>query len=196
MALITIAQTKQYLNIEGANNDALLEYLIASAGAEVVNTIRQQIEAQTGVQLEFNGRDTSGYAFTIYNFPVNAVTALEYRSSLSGGWTSCGTYGTDYTLSNGTLFYNRGFIENYSWPNYRVTYNYGYDTVPGPVVQVALEMVACMYKETDAQGTVESRLGVSSVSESASGATFTKSFLDMRPKWQSRLYTYTVMPVA
>lgn len=123
---------------------------VISNACDLVRIFTEQALYPVGtvtVSLDGTGTDT----LLLPERPVlNAGTVVEGSGTL--------TLGTDYELSdNGVLYRKPGVIDSgwgtqelrtYWWPgrqNIDVTFEYGYDTVPGDLKEVALSMAARLF---------------------------------------------------
>ncbi|HZV12295.1 MAG TPA: hypothetical protein VFA55_03705 [Candidatus Kapabacteria bacterium] len=192
MHLIDISTLKSYLNITSTTYDTVIDELQSFVDGRIADMCNQSI-LQTTATYTFNG---NGMVMKVLpNFPVTALSSLSIRSSLTNGWVSVGTLGTDYELTDDNrVYYPAGFVGGIR--NYQAVYTYGYVTAPESVQQVALEMCDIIYKNSDIKGNPESRLGRGNISFSEGGVTQTKSFLDLDPKWRAMLKPYAVLPEA
>lgn len=160
MALTTLANVKQYLQIDPLDTDAdaLLQRMIDAASVTI-----ERFCDRTFVQANYTEvRDGTGRTrLTVRNIPLTAVTSLTVndrpvpaRPSTSGNGFVFDEYGvklTGYTFTDG-------------YQNVVIQYTAGFAAVPDDVEMACCELVSLRYKTIDRLGVTSKSLAGESIS--------------------------------
>lgn len=145
-ALATKDDLKAMLNIQHAQDDALLDRLLSSASDYFERQAGRTITATDYVEVQDGG---GGRTIIPANYPVISVTSVELNGETldeSTGYDVCG-----YFLSSNVLKLRGSFVSE-GTGNVVLTYRAGYETTPPDVVQAVLEIAALMYRERERVG--------------------------------------------
>lgn len=129
---------------------------------------------------------------------------LQYRDTVAGGWLDIFSTQADFEaylfidpIENWKLEILEGVATfPYGRRNLKVSWFAGYETIPGEITQVCLEMIADLRNQfaITADGNTgligKNRLGLSSMSDSLGGGSSTTSFLNMNDRWAKMLSPY------
>lgn len=160
MALTTLANVKQYLQIDPLDTDAdaLLQRMIDAASATI-----ERFCGRTFLQATYTEvRDGSGQnRMTVRHIPLTAVASVTVndkpvsaRPSASGNGFVFDEYGvklTGYTFTDG-------------YQNVVIQYTAGFATVPDDVEMACCELVSLKYKTIDRLGVTSKSLAGESIS--------------------------------
>ena len=189
--ILTAAEVKAYLGISGTDKDTIIGTFISDVSLWLEGYTGRKIAGSQTVTNEIGNGDGTEFFYPKYP-PVSAVTTLQDRSDPNGTWASI-VSDTDYILIDPIAgdyveLYNTTFPEGRS--NIRITYTAGYSTIPNEVKQVAYEMVATRFRESNDPALGHNRLGMISTATSQAGVSYSKSYIDLLPKWKSILAPY------
>jgi len=150
MALITDSDLKEYLNISGTSQDALLTKIANRASAVIEDWLGRTIQAATYTE-KHDGGDNF---IVVKHTPINSITSLVDDS------VTVATSKYVYYSESGIVKLKSGYFTS-GLQKVEITYNGGYSTVPDVITEAAIELGSLMYKELDAG---EGRLGKGSIS--------------------------------
>lgn len=213
--IVTLNEVKRYMKIAEGNNE--FNSIMESSGSDqgfielisdaVEHYLKNKVAKQTITDLIVDGNGTNILPLPYWPVKnVESVGNIQYRTTISGGWTNLFDSAADF---NSYLYvtpqaeFNIGagvdqleILESLkTFPlgrkNIKITYDAGWDPIPGDLKKVVLEMIATMYKESDQK---EGRLGMQSKSKTGGsiGGTVADTFFDMDPKWKRVLNRYRV----
>ncbi len=181
-ALTTTAKVKLYLGISDTAQDTLIDNFVNQATDFIERFCGKRRFLRTTYTNEIYD-SPRGRCLFLNNFPVSALTIVEYR----GGTPSTPTW-TTYDANGYILYGNEGFIKFYSMlpavsQGLRVTYAAGYlidwtaelsatHTLPFDLTEVATELAAGMYNLKASQG-------IKSMSTEGQSVSFAGSGLDI-----------------
>lgn len=142
-ALVSLADTKQYLKIEAddISQDGRLEILINGVTAAIEHYLKRKIVARTFTDEPYDGSGTD--LLFLLNRPVNSVESVKLVNT--GGTDTIvdtGAYRLD--PQNGRLYNAGGWMRGFQ--NYLVTYTAGFDPVPDDIQLAALKWIEYLYK--------------------------------------------------
>jgi hypothetical protein len=166
MALTTLANVKQWLEVTSNTNDALYTRLI-NAASEFIETWCNRTFAQAAYNEVRNG--PGGVTLLLRNAPVTAVASLKIDGvviPLSTAWN------VDGYILMGNLLQLRGFKFARGAGNVEISYTAGYVTTPAEVEQVCIELVSGRMKNGRGD-----RIGVSSKSLAGESISFYRNDL-------------------
>ena len=162
--LTSLANVKQWLNINNTNDDALLTRLVTAASQYIQTWLNRQIASQSYTDI----KDGNGKTKIFFNqYPVTAVTNLVIDTVTIP--PSPDGIQPGYTF-DARMLYLIGYATCIAQQNVSVTYTAGYATTPPEIEQACIELCAFRYRERD-------RIGQSSVS--AAGETTAYTITDM-----------------
>lgn len=198
--IVTLSELKSYLRKTDTAQDNFLQDWITIVSGQIERYCGRKFRVQTVTEtLDGDGSNT---LYTTY-FPVTALAGdtdseklsnLQYRNTPDDAWTNIETNINHIFIDSKTPYielYDTYFPEGRL--NIRVSYKPGYSTIPEDVKRVACEMVAMVWKESNAGGYF--RLGESSTTESVAGTNFTRNFIDLDKRWKAILDSYRVLAV-
>jgi len=161
---IDISKVKSYLEITVTDFDTLLTNLAASVGAFIEGFCGRKFDEDDYVEIHSGD---SGRFLYLKNYPVSAVTKIEYRNGPNSNpnWQelSADDY---YLLDSRTIAKETKFIEGFN--NYRVTYTGGYSELPAELLQVAIEMIAKKFNGRKSDGISDESAEAASITWSRS----------------------------
>lgn len=150
MALIALAETKEWIGVTTTDDDALLTALITRVVAF--------LEVQTGRHFDASASHTeyldgNGSDELYINEPADTITSVHYRSYPGDSWTEITAGDADGFEQQGRKLLRKGMHRWARGYEYRVIYDFGYATGPEDVRQLALDLVKLKYGEAkiDAQ---------------------------------------------
>jgi uncharacterized phiE125 gp8 family phage protein len=163
MALTSLANVKQWLEITTSTNDALLTRIIDSCSSYIESWLNRKI-LQASYTENYNGSGSS--ALTLTNYPI-----ISLQSVSIGGVAQAIVSQSDFTTS-GVKFSGRRLIgQNIKFSkgagNIIISYTAGYAAVPSDIEQACIELVALRYKNGRGE-----RLGVSSKALASESVSF------------------------
>lgn len=146
--LITRAEYKTYVGINSTNEDAIISSLIPRV-SELVKTYcrRTFVDYVNDAKVEVTH---AGYgdAITLAEYPIIAVSAVEYSSDYGQTYTELEEY-VDYVINtnDATIVAISG-----DWPKllngYQITYTAGYETIPLDLKLAVMDLVT-YYRKND-----------------------------------------------
>lgn len=146
MALITLAETKTWIGVPGAADDALLTALIV----RVTEFLQVQTGRYFGDPIEHTEYlDGAGSGVLWLNEPAVTMTSVEERSAVGDAWTAIPTGDVDGWEQRGRMLIRKGGMRWSSGTEYRVIYDFGYATGPEDIRQLALDLVKLKYGERE-----------------------------------------------
>lgn len=191
MALLTLAQARKALNVQNPNAtlDVEITRWIGAVSDVIVSVLNQPVEAGER-QYEFEG---TGQRRKFLPFaPIAAITGLEWRYSSFEEYETVLTAYYALVTRDGVSFIEIRDDIFMKHVQYRVTLTSGYDTVPAPIIQVVVEMLQILWRESK-HG--ENLLAVANVATSLQGASATTSYRDLSDKWAEQLRPYRLPTV-
>lgn len=148
--LVTLSEYKTYVGIVSPTQDDAISTIITKVSQLVKNVCRRTFvdwvdESKSEI---YSGGDS----FTLQEFPVLAVSSVEYSSDYGANYTTLTEY-TDWVLdrqneqikpisSNGVF--------DYAINGYRVTYTAGYESIPEDLKLAVLDLVTYYLKNDSA----------------------------------------------
>lgn len=144
MALTTLAKVKEYAGVVGTSDDALLTSLIAELPAIVkALLLGRELEAADYVeQYDGDGRD----CLILNQRPINSVDEVKFDANWGFGEGIPAVDAGDLFAEPGAgLLYIKGTCFPRGRRNVRVTYNAGFETIPGDIERAANITVADWY---------------------------------------------------
>lgn len=145
---INIAKVKSYLEITASDFDTLLTDLAASVGAFIEGYCGRKFDNDDYVEI-YSG--DGGRFLYLKNYPISAVTKIEYRNGPNSNpnWQELSS-DDYYLIDSRSIAKDSKFIEGFN--NYRVTYSAGYEELPAELLQVAIEMIAKKFNGRKSDG--------------------------------------------
>jgi len=196
-SIVTLAEVLQYMNLNqgqttptGQSWDDILEAWIDSISGEVESFIHNKV--QVSEVTEHIDGDGSGYIYPTY-YPVQSVTSLEWRDGNGSTYTDVATDATAFFVHperRACIYLLDGSAFPVGVGNIKAVYTAGYEDTSAEFAEIkniVLEMISWMKDESKSG---DSRLGLLSVSSNSMGVSDTKSYADMKRKWQDRLSKY------
>lgn len=173
--LTTLANTKSWLSVSSATDDALLSRLISAASDYIQTWLNRDIAMATYT----SARDgNSGRRLMTKNYPVLSVTSVIIDQQIIPASVNGGA---GYVFDSTSIMLIGGYQFTRGFQNVSVTYVAGYATTPNEIEQATIELVAMRYKERD-------RIG--QVSKSIGGETVTFSQKDFSDSIETTLTNY------
>jgi hypothetical protein len=203
MAILTLAQVKEYLRIQTSNteHDAFLDGSETVTG--MISLVTQELEDAIGNEIESTERDVTfnGSGCAVQHLPywpiislyggdeATRLANLQSRGSATEAWADLVT-DEDYIYFDIDRPWAIVLLDGYTFPsgtnNIRAKYYSGFSTVPSDIVMAVLERVALKWMESK-RG--ESRLGVSSMGQSGAGGQ-NLSYTDHQKRWDAVVRKY------
>lgn len=191
MAIITAAEVKERLDVTSSDYDTQIGNIINSVDDTIKSWAGQSIESTTKTEkFEGNGKDYHLFK----NMPINTITSVKYRTDPlqalqtvnSSNYAIVETDGI-YRLYNDDTFYS-GY-------NYEIEFNYGYDTVPEDVKNVAIEMAMALVYDANFLGGNDGRFGFSSkqINSGDAGSSTVNYLNGMRNDWVTTIMRYATL---
>lgn len=160
--VVSLADLKEYLGITSTGYDTVLQTIIDTTEAQLKSRYGIAYAPTTVVAGIFDyHKEIDNYVMDMNKKPVTAISSLEINSAGPDATPSWETLTERTTGVAGDFFvdYTRGkvyFIDEDAgyddYQNVRITYDYGWTTVPEEVEQIILLM--------SAQGALSGRMGV------------------------------------
>lgn len=146
-ALITLADYKLYKKLTKTDSDEELGAIIASV-SNLVKTYcgHSFIDYYSTPKVEIFNVKQSQHALLLNEWPVNAVSLVEYRDEYTEPYTTLAN--TEYYVDTSidTVFLHSGY-----WPEgfgaVKITYTAGYSSTPEDIKIAALDLVHHYHKE-------------------------------------------------
>lgn len=192
--LTSLANVKQWLNIDKTIDDALLQRLLSAASGFAQTWINRQFASQAYTEMrDGSGMGAGRYLMLFANTPVTAVQSLivdtfAIPASPDNGQLQPG-YGFDGTSiwltgAGGSLgFRGSGYAFTRGRRNVVLAYTAGYSSTPLEIEQAVIELVGLRYREKE-------RIG--QVSKSIAGEVVTFSQKDMSDDIKTLFEAYKV----
>jgi hypothetical protein len=152
--LTTIAKVKSYLGQVSSSEEGELGRIITAVSHLLIHLIDRPIKAQACRHVASgSGRDRIFLPF----YPIVSINYVR----IDGKDVAAATVGgTDIGyLLNGNTIVLRGVTASRAIMNVDVSYVAGYETVPPPLEQAALELIALRYRERERVGLTSRGLG-------------------------------------
>lgn len=174
--LTTLQNLKDWLQVSGKSDDAVLQRLISAASAFIQQWLSRTLALASYTET-YDGRGTR--RAVLNNFPIVSVSSL-----VVDGVTIAAAAGPPW--SNGYVFDQLsislyGYCFRAGFGNVQVSYSAGYATVPLDIEQACLELIGIRYKERE-------RIGYRS--KSIAGETVSFFVGDMTPSVKTALNPY------
>jgi len=196
--IVALDDVKSYLNITGTALDTVIDGWIGRFSDFIERYCGRKFRVQT-VQDEILDGDNAVYVngrsiiYTrwkpIHSLP-NGVSDVQKRLDPDSDWENIETNVNHIFLRGDHIeLWDRVFPPGVQ--NIKLTYNAGYDGIPGDIVQVFLEMVQVAHRDSQ-HGT--NTLGKLSHALSA-GASVTETMKDMKKEWAEVLNRYRMLSV-
>lgn len=136
---------KNYLNLSSSNSDTLLADMINSASAYIDNWTNRTFSTVSKT-VSFNGNGSN--IQMLRDYPIVSVSSVvvDGKSYIPSDGKSIGYVLDDYAIYLIGDKFNKGFV------NVSITYTSGFASVPADIKQVAIELVAYKFKESERVG--------------------------------------------
>jgi len=179
-----------YLNIPATDNtlDATLDRWLAIAQNEIEDMCNQPI-VQASKTILVSGT-TDRLLWLGYTVPMT-LTSVSSRDAYTDAFTAI--TGTASVVSVDGVAH-LATTEDWRAAQYQIVATLGYSTVPSVIQICAAELVMEMYYAS-AFSPSGSRFGVSAISESAGGTSFSKTITSARARIAPRLRPYTMVTI-
>lgn len=169
--MITLDDYKVYKKIVKTDHDADLEFIIDSVSTMVKTYCGHSfVDYYTTPKVEVFNVNEYQHALLLNEWPVKAVTKIEYRDSYQDPYEILAA--TEYSVDPevATLFMHSGY-----WPSgfaaVKVTYTAGYEDTPSDIKIAALDLVHHIFKEEYKE---RKTIGAASIDTGASKLSNTK----------------------
>ncbi len=141
----TLADVRIYLNINSANSDTLISLLITSASAYIDNWTNRTFSTVSNT-IKMNGNGSN--IMMLKDYPIISVSSVKVGniSYQQSDGNSVGYVLGDYAIYLIGDKFTKGFV------NVSITYTSGFASVPADIKQVAIELVAYKFKESERVG--------------------------------------------
>lgn len=181
--IVSLADSKTFLNISSNEHDALITKLINAAASKIQNYCGQPIEPTTDSEI----LDGTGSYFVLSQYTIfRSLTGVSYRSAIEADWTAHDV--NDYTAEkrNSTIYIIGAEAFEYGFRNYKFDWELGFNQIPEAIQQVALEMVSKKYLDFAKNDFV----GVDSRVQNIQGQQFQVKYLDLTSEHERILNAY------
>lgn len=156
MALITTDEAKTFLGIDDSDSDSAIAQIIPQAEALFYSLIKvDSLEVWSKEEIVFF--DVRRHALRFKNFPVNAINSIDGVAYSGEEWT-------DYLVSkNEVKILEPDFLSKVKLWRIKVSYNYGYTTIPQDLKLAILILVSGLYNAKENYGTTVCKIGMESI---------------------------------
>ena len=188
--LTTKAKVKAFLGISGTTHDTLLDELIKNASASIERFCNRNFTSAS--YTEYFDTIAGDSKLFVKNYPVSALTSVQYRGGTWGAITWLDLNVNDYLLNeNGKVSF--AFYLPESEKYIKIVYTGGYlidfdnesdplqHTLPADLTQIATEIVAQIFNQ---------RTSVGIANESTEGQSITYKDTDVTKQYNSRLMSF------
>lgn len=170
--LCTLAEVKAWLPVNQSTDDTMLQRLITDQSQNAMDFMgRANIMSQSYTD-QYSG--VGGNRIMLRNWPVTAIAAVSVNGiSISAQTSPPNGAGYIFNAWNGVgvgapcMLGLSGYSFAPGFQNISVTYTAGYASIPGPVKDAVIELVALHYKERQ-------RIGMNSVSDGQTSTTYNR----------------------
>lgn len=150
--LIELEDFKNHIGLDSNDDDEILTVYIEGVGDFLRQYLGRVLEQETNITEYLNGNDIKDKIF-LANYPVTALTSLQYNSGTWGTpvWTNFDT--DDYTMDGDTgIIYCDCMYAGFR--NIKVVYTAGYtaNTLPKGLKLATLKIVAKVYNKRRSDG--------------------------------------------
>lgn len=141
-ALVTLAKTKEYLQIEPTNmtDDERLEMLINGVTCAIESYIKWKVMSRVFTELH-DGNDA--HILCLANTPVINITSIEQIKD-DGTILSLGADEYRVDQQNGRVYNHGRWLRGFQ--NYRFTYTAGYESAPDDIQLACLKWIEYLFK--------------------------------------------------
>lgn len=167
--LTTLANVKQWLNVQNTNDDALLQRLITAISTAIQSYLNRTI-ASTQYTEAYSGSGSDTLA--IANYPIQSVQSLVIAKATiaasADGFLPGYIFDDRFLYLIGQSFYQGGLAPGVfpKWPpkGVQITYTAGYATTPADLEQAVIEAIGLRFKERDRIGVQSKSLATETIS--------------------------------
>lgn len=157
--LTTVAKVKSYLGQVSSSEEGEIQRIITAVSHLLVHLIDRPIKAQACRHMATgSGRDRIFLPF----YPIISITYVRIDGNVIPAAT-VGATDIGYLLDGNTILL-RGVVASRNQMNVDISYVAGYESVPPPLEQAALELVAQRYRERERVGLSSRGIGGESLS--------------------------------
>jgi hypothetical protein len=143
MALLTLAEYKNYSHITNNNADARLTQIILSAEKYFLNRVKRIIEQDTITDELYDGDNTN--ELVLKNYPIVSVTELQINDNIIDV-DDYAIYNSEGIIKLKNSIFLRGI------QNIKITYVAGFSAVPEDIKMAIAEVVSRKYEQFDKKG--------------------------------------------
>lgn len=144
MAVISLAETKEWLDVTNTDDDTLITALIERVSEFIENQTGRFFGTATAHTEHLPGTGTNELWL---NEPADTITSVEERSFPGDTWTTITEGDDDGFELLGRRLLRKGGARWIQGRQYRVIYQFGYATAPEDIRQLALDLVKLKYGE-------------------------------------------------
>lgn len=157
MALITTDEAKTFLGIDDSDSDNAIAQIIPKAEALFYSLIKvDSLEVWSKEEIVFF--DVRRHALRFKNFPVTAINSIDGVAYTGEEWT-------DYLVSkNEVKIFDPDFLSRVKLWKIKVSYNYGYATIPEDLKLAILILVSGFYNVKENYGTTSCKIWQEAIS--------------------------------
>ena len=142
--LITLAEYKTYLGISSTNQDAAVKQLIPQVSALVKNICRRTfLDYVNDAKIETFRGGAHGNRMHLAETPVMQVSAVEFSEDFGKTYISLTEY-SDYVVvpeDDAVELIASQYIDYFKTNAFRITYNAGYDAIPGDLKLAIADLI-------------------------------------------------------
>ena len=171
-ALVTLAEAKSYLRIDGSSEDTLLETLINGSTHQLETYTGRKLKSRTYTAEDYDGTGTP--ELILREYPVSSVASVNMdRLRQFGAGTAVSLELLTVSGDEGRLTFTPGYVSSglgiarflTGTKVVRITYTAGYATVPDDLKLACLKVVAIHFAHSreGADGVVSESIGGRSI---------------------------------
>lgn len=142
--LITLAEYKTYVGISSTNQDAAVKQLIPQVSALVKNICRRTfLDFVDDAKIETFRGGAYGNRMLLSETPILQVSTVEFSDDFGKTYTTLTEY-TDYVVvpeDDAVELIASQYIDYFKTNAFRITYNAGYDAVPGDLKLAVADLI-------------------------------------------------------
>lgn len=156
--LTTLANVKQWLNIQTTTDDLLLTRLITASSGFIQAWLNRSLISQQYVET-VNGDDTLKRSFA--NYPVTAVTSvyIDGQAIAPAPVATAPNVARSGYAFDATMLYLLSYAFNRGFLNVVIAYTAGYTVIPAEIEQACIQLIGLRYNERSRIGQVSKSLG-------------------------------------
>lgn len=181
--IVTLLDTKAFLNVTDNSYNDLITKMVNSAGAYIQKYCGQPIEPSTDTEiLDGSG---SNYILSQYSI-VRNLTGVSYRTAVNEDWEVKSISNYSAEKKGSTIYVVSKDNFEYGFRNYKFNWDLGFDEVPEDIQQVVFELVAKQFQDFDKNNLV----ALDSRVQNLNGQQYQIKYLNLDSKHRTILNNY------